>query len=292
MRPSQSSATAEHNAILRAHESMRPEHERIIYDPYAAFFLHDGYLPETRLIERIEQAVARWEERYPGVCNSVLARTRFIDECLEEALLDGIRQLVILGAGYDTRALRFEALKKRVTVFELDHPATQKTKLERIKNIAGTSLPDVRYISIDFHSEPLDEKLPRYGYDDQAKTFFIWEGVTYYIPASVADHTLQFVAGHACYGSTIAFDYFPPSVACGTTALTEARALSEGLKELDEEIVFGIDPNRMVDFMNHRGFKILKHLSSEQCRQAYFQHSKGNREVSGMFTFVQAQVAT
>lgn len=291
MRAGQSSVTAENNAILRVHESMRPESERICSDAYATCFLPDRLIAATDRNDKISQAIADWERRFPGVCNSIIARTRFIDDCLEEAIAGGIRQLVILGAGYDTRALRFEALKDGVAVFELDHPTTQRTKLERIKRYIVADHSHVRYIPIDFDNDPLEEKLLAYGYDGHLKAVFIWEGVTYYIPASTVDRTLQFISRRAALKSSVIFDYFPSSVADGTTRMAEARALRDGLKQIGEAIVFGIAPDRLVEFMGRRGFSVIKRLCSADYKKAYFKGLNENRVVSDMFMFVQARVS-
>jgi len=291
MKPNQSSTTAENNAMLRLYESMRPDNERIFNDPYSAFFLPDGVIDAPDRNEQIQQAIRNWETHFPGVSNAIVARTRFIDDCLDAAIVEGIRQLVILGAGYDTRAMRCEALKKSVTVFELDHPSTQIKKLKRIKNDLKEELSHVRYIPIDFSKENLANKLFTCGYDDALKTLFIWEGVTYYIPESAVDRTLSFIAHHSPSRSSVIFDYFPPTVADGTTELTEARALREGLSRIGEEIVFGISPGRINEFMQARGFSVIQNLTVEDYRATYFNGVNKDRIVSEMFIFVQANVS-
>lgn len=291
MRPNQSSTTAENNATLRLHETMRPEDERVCNDPYAALFLPDRIFYASDRKKQIEQTITDWETHFPGVCNAIIARTRFIDECLKEAVSGGIGQLVILGAGYDTRAMRFEDLKKKVTVFELDHPSTQTKKLERIEKHVDADLSHVRYISIDFATEDLGDKLLACGYDERLKTLFIWEGVTYYIPESAVDRTLSFISHHAPSRSSVIFDYFPSSVADGTIKLAEARALREGLKRIGEEIIFGIAPDQIESFMKDRGFLITRNLTKADYFNAYFQGVNQHRNVSEMFIFLQAMVS-
>ena len=290
MKPNQSSTTAENNAMLRLYESMQPKNERICNDPYAEFFLPDGVIDAPDRKEQIQQAITNWETLFPGVSNAIVARTRFIDDCLEAAIVDGIRQLVILGAGYDTRVMRFKALKESVTVFELDHPSTQNKKLERIEKHLKEDLSHVRYISIDFSKEDLANKLFSYGYNETLKTQFIWEGVTYYIPATAIDTTLSFISHHSPSRSSVIFDYFPSTVADGTTELEEARALREGLKRIGEEIVFGISPDQINEFMQIRGFSVIQNLTGEDYRKTYFNGANKNRTVSEMFIFVQANV--
>jgi methyltransferase (TIGR00027 family) len=288
MKPNQSSTTAENNAILRLHESMRPENERICNDPYAEFFLPDQVINSQDRNEQIRQAITNWETQFPGVSNAIVARTRFIDDCLEAAIVDGIRQLVILGAGYDTRAMRFKALKESVNVFELDHPNTQKKKLERIEKYLKEDLSHIRYISIDFSKEDLAKKLFAYGYDETLKTLFVWEGVTYYIPAAAVDSTLSFISHHSPSRSSVIFDYFPSTVADGTTELTEARALREGLRRIGEEIIFGISPDLINEFMQSRGFSVIQNLTGRTTKKPISSGVNKNRTVSEMFIFVQA----
>jgi methyltransferase (TIGR00027 family) len=291
MNPNQASATAENNAALRTYESMRPKAERICNDPYAEYFLPERILPAQNRKDKIGEIISDWDAQFPGVSNSIIARTRFIDDCLEEALKADIHQLVILGAGYDTRALRFDNLKDTVAVFELDHPATQKVKLDRIKHYLETDLSHVRYVSIDFSKEDIAEKLDTCGYDDQLKTLFIWEGVTYYIPAQAVDRTLQFIRRHSAFQSSVVFDYFPPTVVDGTTTLVEALALREGLKRIGEEIMFGIEPIEIMAFMEDKGFSVVKNLSSAEYKQVYFKGANATRSVSAMFLFCLAMVS-
>lgn len=291
MRGNQSSITAENNALLRAHESMRPERERICYDPYAFYFMPDHIYSSADRIDQINTAVSDWETHFPGVCNSILARTRFIDDRLEAAIAGGIQQLVILGAGYDTRAFRFSALNKSVAVFELDHPTTQKRKLEKIQQHMDADTSAIRYIPIDFSKEAIPAKLSASDFNNQLRTLIIWEGVTYYISASAVDRTLDFANRHNAPQSSIIFDYFPSTVADGTTHLKEAKALRDGLKRIGEEVLFGIQPDRIVAFMNERGFTVVKNLTSAAYKKAYFNGPNQHRTVSAMFIFVQAMVS-
>ncbi len=290
MQPDHASITAENNAVLRVHESLRPEQERICSDAYAVWFLPDRLMDAVDSDQRIRQAVEAWEDRFPGIVNSILARTRFIDDCLEAAIGEGIRQLVILGAGYDTRVLRFGALRDMVAVFELDHPDTQRIKLKRIHAHGGVDLSHVRFVPIDFSKDALDQTLFAHGYEAQLKTFFIWEGVTYYLPGAAVDGTLAFIRRYAGHDSSVVFDYFPQSVADGTTDLVEARALRDGLQTIGEAIVFGIAPDRIMDFLKQHGFTVTAHLTSADYRAKYFWGANRSRRVSNMFILVQARV--
>lgn len=121
MKKNQSSLTAAGIAIVRAIESEKPAGKRICYDPCARQFVSAGLFYFVKFFAVLGYA----DRRGPGVWEFLAARDRYIDDHLETCLGEGLAQLVILGAGYDARAYRFEALKTGVKVFEVDHPATQ-----------------------------------------------------------------------------------------------------------------------------------------------------------------------
>ena len=211
MRRQEPSQTAARVALVRAIETLLPEKRRLCSDPYAVHFLDE---PMKRIYgSRLQRNLYRLRSHFymPGVIGSVLMRTRFIDDYLNAALADGIKQLVILGAGYDTRAIRFAALTDGSKVYEVDHPATQQRKIAITQAVIGAPLDHVVYVPVRFNSEDMNEKLTAAGYCRDSKTVFIWEGVTYYISPRAADKTLQFVAKQSGAGSTIVFDYFPPN---------------------------------------------------------------------------------
>jgi methyltransferase (TIGR00027 family) len=271
---------------------MRPAGERIFSDPFAAMFLTDRLADVLRSPSFREQLFSRWERVTPGVCGAVLVRTRFIDDCLAEAMESGLEQLVVLGAGYDTRALRFPRIADRVSVFEMDHPATQRVKLEKIRQHVGSLPKHVAYIPIRFDSESLAEKLLDRSYDPGARTLFIWEGVTYYIPPAAVDRTLSFIADRSAPGSSVVFDFFPPSVADGSCRRPEAVGLRAGLKQFGEEILFGIAPERAPEFLSARGFSTVKNDTPENYRKSCVPSARRDLTVSKIFHFAHGEVNT
>jgi O-methyltransferase involved in polyketide biosynthesis len=101
---------------------------------------------------------------------------------------------------------------------------------------------------------------------------------------------LSFIRHHSPSRSSVIFDYFPSTVADGTTELEEALALREGLKQIGEEIVFGISPDRINEFMQIRGFSVIRNLTGEDYKKAYFSGANKNRTASEMFVFIHARV--
>jgi methyltransferase (TIGR00027 family) len=290
MQTNQPSNTAENNAALRAFESMRPAEERICYDIYAKYFFSDALRQVKDIFPALDGLISSWENAFPGVCDAILLRTRFIDDCLEDAIKKGLQQMVIMGAGYDTRALRFEQLEENVAVFEVDHPATQKIKLERYMQNKLMIPDNVIFIPVDFNTEDIRKKLFDNGYNSSLRTFFIWEGVTYYVSTAAIDRTLSFISTNAPEGSSVVFDYFLPSVIDGTSHLVEAKALRVALKQLGEAFVFGLDFKKTKEFLKKRGYDLVENISATDYRKRYFTDLNQNRNVSGMFIFAHARV--
>lgn len=141
----------------------------------------------------------------------MMIRTRFIDAALERAVADGARQLVILGAGFDTHAYRCRELLQDVRVFEVDRAATQALKRERVLAALGEMPLNLTYVPIDFQHEELGDVLARHGHDRTQRTFFIMEGVTMYVTEEGVRRTLQFV-GQQPPGSGIVFDFVPQAM--------------------------------------------------------------------------------
>ena len=160
-------------AGLRANETHLPEDERVFEDPYAEWFFPEAVRRMLQDPVRVKAERARYESIMPGVNGAIVARIRYIDECLERLLGEGLRQLVIIGAGYDTRAYRIPGVGKALKVFEVDHPLTQKTKVETIRQIFGELPEHVVYVPFVFGRDRLAEELRGHDYDPGLKTLFI-----------------------------------------------------------------------------------------------------------------------
>lgn len=161
MRKNQTSITAMGIAVLRAVESEKPAGERICFDPYARCFLPGWFYSIMRFF--IITGYAEW--RGKGVIGFLAARERYIDDYLAERLKQDFCQLVILGAGYDSRAYRFLGQNGPMRVFEVDHPATQRIKLECVQKVFGSLPAHIQYVAVDFNQQSLGECLAVHGYN-------------------------------------------------------------------------------------------------------------------------------
>jgi len=285
MRKNQTSLTARGIALMRAIESEKPADERICYDPYArhfvpawmywvlGFFIKSGYA----------------ERRGPGVNGYLAARERYIDDVLQGYLDTGLQQLVILGAGYDSRAYRF-SLAGRVRTFEVDHPATQADKLENVGHIFGMIPEHVTYVGVDFNTQTLGECLSAAGYDPSLATLFIWQGVSMYLSAEAVDATLDFVVNHSAAGSAIVFDYLYRDRLDGATRQGEISGMRRYRFMTGEGLTFGIPKETAKEFLLVRGFKEVIDIGAEELKAAYFTGKNARRKVVGGYGIAVATV--
>lgn len=281
-----SSFTAAGIALIRALESARPAGQRVCYDPFARRFISRAFFNFGKFFVDIGYS----EKRGPGVMGFLVARARYIDDYLQSCIDEGLEQLVILGAGYDSRAYRFEKLKGRVNVFEVDHPATQRTKMEKLEQILGHLPEHVVYVSVDFTEETLEKRLYESGYDRRLKTLFIWEGVTHYLTPEAVDNTLAFVTNNSGTGSSIIFDYIYTSLINGTYKRGEVSSMRRYRGLTGETLVFGIPEGTIEEFLQQRGFYQVRNVTGEFLKRAYFTGVNQNREVASGYAIVSATV--
>src|SRR6202051_1405162 len=140
---------------------------------------------------------------YPGV----VIRSRYTEDALKEATNRGIRQYVLIGAGFDSFALRRPAFAATLEIFEIDHPATQAFKIERIKDCGISLPPSVHFVSADLATEDLAAALARSSFRKDEPAFFSWLGVTVYLTREANLATLRAVANIDAPGSDLVFTY-------------------------------------------------------------------------------------
>lgn len=224
---------------------------------------------DQSVVQALEQDFAslRQNPEAMGSMIMMIIRTRFIEERLEHAIRDGVSQVVILGAGFDTRAYRLVELLKAARVFEVDQPSTQEYKKRRIRE-TGIEVPsNLTYVPVDFRHDKLGDVLADAGYDPSQRAFFIWEGVTMYLPEAAVEETLRWVAAQAP-GSTIIFDFVGAMVVkfmatADLNMLPEAaRRAIERLRKLvaGEPWIFGVPDSGESEFLSKLGLELRETL--------------------------------
>jgi methyltransferase (TIGR00027 family) len=201
--------------------------------------------------------------------------------------------LVIIGAGYDTRAYRFDGLSEKVNVFELDQPATQIVKKEILKEIFDSPPGHVTHIPIHLDKDKISGKLFEAGYDQSKKTLFIMEGLLMYIPPPIADEILEFIKTPSGSGSWVTFDYLPPSMIDGTIKIKEGKNMVKAVKKWGEPFRFGLKHEDAEEFLFSRGFSNINTVNAPEPKETYFRGKKrGKVKISTVFSFAFASVNT
>jgi methyltransferase (TIGR00027 family) len=283
MKRNQSSITAQGIALTRYLESRRPAGERVCYDPLAKYFVSWP----MKLLGNLFLGYGK--RRSPGVFEFLVARTRYIDDFLHECIRQGIRQLVVLGAGFDSRPYRFEDLEPKVRVFEVDHPATQLDKLRRVKDIFGKPPEYVSFVPIDFTVETLEKLFPA-GYQAGLKTLFIWEGVVYYLPADAVDSTLNFIVKNSAPESTVIFDYIYLEALQAIQKHYEVASMNRYRGITGEGLVFGIPRGKIEEFLKERGLVNIVDVNYADLEHLYFNGVNRDRKVATIYAIVHAAV--
>jgi methyltransferase (TIGR00027 family) len=200
-----------------------------------------------------------------------------------------IPQIVLLGAGYDSRAYRFAKSNQGTRIFELDALPTQDRKRKSLQAAHIHIPPEIRFIPIDFLTESLGDALEKAGYIKQERTLFLWEGVSYYLNQKSVKETLDFV-GHSPGDSVIAFDYTIPISKKNVNSLYGAREFTKSMKEHhpSESFMFYIDNGKIESFLAECNLQMVEYLDNEAIEQKYLTDEKGDLlgRVTGNFRLV------
>ena len=208
----------------------------------------------------------RWDEHSPSMELWLGLRTRYLDECVVRALDRGVRQVVILGAGLDTRAARLA--RDGARFFEVDQPASQADKRVRLSRFDGYPLDAATFVACDFERDDFIERLTAAGLDRSEPACLVWEGVIYYLAEAAARSTLERIARELHPGSLLLFDYLNTKMARSSPRLRpEDRAMKGIIDELGEPMQFGIDDP--TPLMAECGYRFLRTVSFDELALEY-----------------------
>ena len=259
MRDDTPSRTAAWVAAARGLGVLLPPDVRLADDPYGTAFASHRL---ARYVNRIATGGARWLAAAPGVGTWILymqVRTRVLDDEVRAFVAAGGRQLVILGAGYDCRALRLPELAD-ARVLEVDHPATQGHKRAVLARLGAES--PAEYVTWDFETRALDElpaELVAHGHDPAAPTLTLWEGVTMYLTEAAIDATVAAIAAYSASGSRLALTYFDRSRIARPSLGT--RLMKSVVSTAGEPWRWGWDPDELPAWFAARGFTLDRDIA-------------------------------
>lgn len=274
-------STARGVALLRAIEMLRPEAERISADPWARRFVDPLTLHATRAMIATGLSNALGLE---GMMNFAVVRERHVEALMESEVAAGIDQIVILGAGFDTRSYRLSA--GSIPIYEVDHPVTQAAKRKALQDVV-TPPANVKFVTVNFDTDDLGERLAACGYDANGRTLFVWQGVIMYLTREGIDHTLAFIAQHSAAGSVVIFDYLYESLLRRLHGPTAMRFFT---RAMGEEITFGIDGDRIEAFLASRGFDDVANVDGDELSRRYLTGPNARRPMERDAAIVSARV--
>lgn len=260
-------------AVLRGLEGGRHADERLVYDPISLRLLPAGWRWLIRLLQstRVADAIlSRRERDLPGIIGSLLCRTRYMDDVLRGSLHDGARQVVILGAGFDTRPYRVGDLAG-AQVFEVDHPGVQAAKRQAVERASIAVPPNVALVGLDFEHDDLAGVLAAAGFQAGIRTLFIWEGVTQYISRQAIEDTLAWIGGVGGPGSRLVFSYIREDVIEGGAATAAERQVMARAERGGAPWRTGLDPAEVPGILDRHGLDVIEEVGGEEYRSRYLE---------------------
>ena len=265
MRHHEASRTAEFMAVFRASENAKAPASRAFADPLAAALLPGELRLAARLFGVRPAAAllnAYIDRRWPGARTSGIARTRLIDDWIGQAA-HGIDQVVLLGAGFDTRAWRLDTLAS-ARIFEVDHPNTASVKQERLRS-AHADLKKATFVKVDFETDDFDQLLRAAGFDPARPAIVVWEGVSQYLTGEAVCGVMRWV-GRLAPGSRFIFTYVHEGVLNGSVAFVGADKVIAKVDGSGEPWRFGLLPEELPAFLRERGLSLLSDLGADEYR--------------------------
>jgi methyltransferase (TIGR00027 family) len=267
------SRTALRVALRRAAHQLQ-DHPKVLDDPLAVRIVGEGS-------EHLKVHLAASSNRIGRSLSAFLvARSKFAEEKLAEGIVNGVQQYIVLGAGLDTSAYRGIVAETGIKVFEVDHPATQNWKKERLLKAEIAIPQNVNHVPVDFEKNSLVEELTNSGFRADRMTFISWLGVVPYLTREAASHTLRFIGGLPS-GSGVTFDY---AVALSSLNLLErisVRALAKRVASVGEPFRLFFEPEELRNFLRERGFSRIEQLDSQQINERYFKGRNDGLRVMG-----------
>jgi methyltransferase (TIGR00027 family) len=198
---------------------------------------------------------------------NVITRTRYAEDALQAAVTKGVRQYVLIGAGFDSFALRRPAFAAQLQIFEIDFPATQRLKLQRIAE-CGISLPDsVHFVATDLSEESVAAALSRSSYRKDQLTFFSWLGVTMYLAREANLATLESIASCSPPGSELVFTYFDARLF--QRASESFQEMRDRVASIGEPFLSGFNPGSIADDLRRCGLALVEDLDGSDMAARY-----------------------
>jgi methyltransferase (TIGR00027 family) len=253
-------------AICRLIEQYQPEETRLFCDPVGKEVVGGPIKFLMQFATMRNYTIKRTDAAAKGIYGAQICRTRYIDDVVQAALAQGIRQLVILGAGYDTRPYRLPGMES-IKVFEVDLPAVQDDKKKNLQKYLGRLPNHVTFVPIDFDTQILDAVFSGTAFDPAEPALFIWEGVTQYISEEAVRRTLAFI-GKSASGSIIVFTYVLKSIIERRSGIPGADHLMDFVAK-QSPWIFGLEPSEIPEFLKAYHLSLIQDVGYVDFQEKY-----------------------
>lgn len=264
-------------ASMRLIEQYHPKEMRLFDDPIIKHFFSKIILFQMNFKFIRDMEILFSELMTKGAFGALICRTRYIDDVLTTAMAKGIDQVVILGAGLDTRPYRIAGINE-IKIIEVDLPNMQNIKKEKLQKCLGALPPHVIFAPIDFNHQKLDV-LTIQELDFSKPIFFIWEGVTPYISEAGVMNTLKFIS-KAPSGSMVVFSYILKSIIDQTSDIPGADTILNYFESKSHPWIFGLDPNSLNDFLASFHLTLVEDIGASYYQEHYLKPLNRNLVVS------------
>lgn len=265
---SKTSRTAEFTCMIRA-SSFYENIDQYKSDDYIAPILVPKFF-----LPVIKVGIIRnfFKKRFfpKGMYEYVIARTKFIDSVFQNAITHKFDQILIFGAGFDSRGVRFSNSNNKTEIFELDAPKTQNAKIKQLKNRGIETKKNINYISIDFNKDSLEDKLLKSGFIKNKKSLFILEGLTMYLDPEAAANTFNVINNFAGNDSEVVFDYVYSSVIREENLYYGESEVYKGVKDRGEPWSFGIEKGDIETFLDDKNLNLIQNFNSIDLEKEFF----------------------
>lgn len=221
------------------------------------------------VVDHIHENLARAQEPWAiGLRSHVLIRSRFAEDRLAAAVQRGVSQYVIVGAGFDTFAYRQPAWATGLRIFEVDHPASQAHKLDRLKSSEIMIPPNVNFAPVDLEASSLSDGLLQSGFDPRRPAFFSCLGVMVYLAEETADAIFRLVASMP-RTSEIVFTFSQPESDLSPQDAKHRARISASVEAMGEPWRTFYDPEVLVKKLKAMGFSNIPFLTPEDAEENY-----------------------
>jgi methyltransferase (TIGR00027 family) len=264
MKPNEPSRTALKIAFQRAAHQVL-DHGSVFYDPFA-----------MKILREDEKDVLRFASAHPLASIGRLftaARSRIAEDALARAVERGIRQIVILGAGLDTFALRNPHEARQLRIYEVDHPATQAWKRQRLAEAQIALPPWLVFVSVDFERDDLGKTLVGAGFQPNSPAFFTWLGVVPYLTQDAIGSTLAYMA--SIQNSEVVFDYMESPQAFSEEIRKFVTERTEHLEKIDERWASRFEPAGIAALLRSHGFCDIEDIDFQEITSRFGRSVQG-----------------